>query len=84
MDGVYTPKELDEDFERLVPRFLNLPYGSKESKEVADKIREFYFKNRSFDGKTFKEYVDVSFNLDLNMIFPFLQYLINFFFFYSS
>ncbi|KAK6623051.1 hypothetical protein RUM43_008903 [Polyplax serrata] len=50
---------IDKDFERLVPRFLNLEYGSPESKEVAKKIREYYFKNQVFDASTYREYTDL-------------------------
>lgn len=60
---------IDKDFERLVPRFLNLEYGSPESKEVAKKIREYYFKNQVFDASTYREYTDVSVRL-LSAVVP--------------
>lgn len=52
--------DLEEDFERLVPRFLNLQYGSERSGIVAEKIRRFYFKGRALDVATYQAYVDVS------------------------
>ncbi|EEB17409.1 Bile salt-activated lipase precursor, putative [Pediculus humanus corporis] len=50
---------IEKDFERLVPRFLGLKHGTEKSKEVASKIRQFYFKNRKFDKKTYREYCDL-------------------------
>nr|ACI16653.1 esterase 1 [Liposcelis bostrychophila] len=51
--------DIEKDFERLVPRFLKLEYGSEESKKVAEKIREFYFSGKTFDKNTHGEYVNL-------------------------
>ncbi|KAL0274002.1 UNVERIFIED_CONTAM: hypothetical protein PYX00_006546 [Menopon gallinae] len=61
--------DLENDFERLVPRFLNLQYGSDESKEVAAKIREFYFKGKPLNTSTYQAYVDLS--TDVHFFEPF-------------
>lgn len=60
MDKKPSAADIDKDFERLVPRFLNLEYNSEESKMVASKIREFYFSGKPFDKETYKEYCEVS------------------------
>jgi len=52
--------EIESDFERVIPRFLKLTPGSAKSKEVARRLREFYFQNKVFDKNTYKEYIDVS------------------------
>lgn len=60
MDKKPPAADIDKDFERLVPRFLNVEYNSEESKMVASKMREFYFSGKAFDKNTYKEYCDVS------------------------
>lgn len=34
-----------EDFEKQIPYTLNLRYGTEKSKELAERIKKFYFKN---------------------------------------
>lgn len=63
MDKKPSCSEIDKDFERLVPRFLKLQPGSEKSKEVAERLRQFYFDGQEFTKKTYKNYIDVCLGL---------------------
>ncbi|KAJ4438845.1 hypothetical protein ANN_14798, partial [Periplaneta americana] len=53
-------KTYDDNFEILVPKFLKLERNSKKSKEVAQKIKKFYFGDKPVSQETLLEYIDLS------------------------
>lgn len=46
--------------ERLVPRYLNLERGSPTNKEVGNKIKEFYYGDKTPNNDTLPEFIKVS------------------------
>jgi hypothetical protein len=53
-------KKYDSDFEILMPSTLKLERNTPESKEVAQKIKCFYFGDQPVSQETLSQYVDVS------------------------
>jgi hypothetical protein len=53
-------KAYDSDFEILIPQNLKLERNSSKSKEVAQKIKNFYFGNQPVSQEALCQYVDVS------------------------
>lgn len=53
--------ELDQDFHRVAPISLLYDKTAHNVDFVSDKIREFYFGDRTIDFSTVQEVVDVSF-----------------------
>lgn len=53
-------KKYDNDFEILLPANLNLERNTPKSKEVAQKIKSFYFGDQPVTQETLSQYVDVS------------------------
>lgn len=49
------------DNELLVPRYFNLNRGSPENKAVGDKIKAFYYGDKTPNNSTLAEFTDVSF-----------------------
>ncbi|CAG2069048.1 unnamed protein product, partial [Timema podura] len=50
---------ISNDFERLVPLDLGLTKGSQKSKEVADKIKMFYFGNETLSFSSKDQYINL-------------------------
>nr|CAD7595051.1 unnamed protein product [Timema genevievae] len=50
---------ISNDFERLVPLDLGLTKGSQQSKEVADKIKMFYFGNETLSFSSKDQYINL-------------------------
>jgi hypothetical protein len=50
----------DSNFELLVPRSLGIETNTPESKEVAQKLKNFYFGDKPVSQETLFQYVDVS------------------------
>lgn len=53
-------KEYDSDFEILIPSNLKLERNTPKSKEVAQKIKSFYFGDQPVSQETLFQYVNVS------------------------
>jgi hypothetical protein len=53
-------KKYDSDFELLVPTNLGVEKNTPKSKEVAQKIKSFYFGDKPVSQETLFLYVDVS------------------------
>ncbi|XP_067007344.2 juvenile hormone esterase [Anabrus simplex] len=53
-------KILNDDFERFVPRDLNLPWGSEESLEVAEMMKTFYLDGQPITQDNLNDYKDLS------------------------
>lgn len=53
-------KKYDNDFEILMPANLKLERNTPKSKEVAQKIKSFYFGDQPVSQETLCQYVDVS------------------------
>jgi hypothetical protein len=53
-------KVYDSDFEILIPSNLKLERNTPKSKEVAQKIKSFYFGDQPVSQETLLQYVNVS------------------------
>jgi hypothetical protein len=53
-------KEYDSDFEILIPQNLKLERNSPKSKEVAQKIKNFYFGDQPVSQEALSQYIAVS------------------------
>jgi hypothetical protein len=53
-------KKYDSDFEVLIPANLKLERNTHKSKEVAQKIKSFYFGDQPVSQETLCQYVAVS------------------------
>jgi hypothetical protein len=53
-------KKYDSDFELLVPANLGVERNTPKSKEVAQKMKSFYFGDKPVSQETLFQYVDVS------------------------
>jgi hypothetical protein len=53
-------KKYDSDFEILIPGNLELERNTPKSKEVAQKIKSFYFGDQPVSQETLLQYVEVS------------------------
>jgi hypothetical protein len=57
------PQQLDiydKNFELLIRRIIHIELSDRQLKEVARKVRQFYFGDRPLCQETLLEYVDVS------------------------
>lgn len=50
---------IHKDFEKFVPHGFNLQVGSMESKEIAQKIKEFYYKDSEPSSETLETFIKV-------------------------
>jgi hypothetical protein len=60
---------LTDDLELLVSANLRLPMGTQEIKQTAQKVKEFYFGDKSISKETWPQLVDVSGNMHQHSIF---------------
>jgi hypothetical protein len=60
MENPTVLKEYDSDFEILIPHNLKLERNSPKSKEVAQKIKKYYFGDQPVSQEALCQYVDVS------------------------
>lgn len=51
---------IHKDFEKFVPHDFGLERGSEESKRIAQKIKDFYYKDKEPSPKTLANYIEVS------------------------
>nr|CAD7568084.1 unnamed protein product [Timema californicum] len=58
--------EIEKDFQRTVPWNLSLGLGTQTCKDIADKLRKFYFGNKPVNEKTVQNYVDMQSDLHFN------------------
>lgn len=59
--GLKGSQPVHKDFERFVPYVFGLEKGSEASKRVAQKVKEFYYKDREPSLETLNEFVTVIF-----------------------
>ncbi|KAG7308572.1 hypothetical protein JYU34_005788 [Plutella xylostella] len=50
---------LNEDFELCIPSDIEYPYGSRESKDLANSIKQFYFNNETISNTTLLNFVNL-------------------------
>ncbi|CAG2055708.1 unnamed protein product [Timema podura] len=58
--------DIEKNFQRTVPWNLSLELGTQTSKDIADKLRKFYFGNKPVNEKTLQNYVDMQSDLHFN------------------
>nr|CAD7199395.1 unnamed protein product [Timema douglasi] len=58
--------EIEKDFQRIVPWNLSLELGTQTCKDIADKLRKFYFGNKPVNEETLQNYVDMQSDLHFN------------------
>nr|CAD7203290.1 unnamed protein product [Timema douglasi] len=58
--------EIEKDFQRTVPLSLSLELGTQTCKDIADKLRKFYFGNKPVNEETLENYVDMQSDLHFN------------------
>nr|CAD7268758.1 unnamed protein product [Timema shepardi] len=58
--------EIEKDFHRIVPLSLSLELGTETCKDIADKLRTFYFGNKPVNEETLQNYVDMQSDLHFN------------------
>lgn len=51
---------IHKDFENFVPHSFGLEKGSQESKRIAQKIKDFYYKGKEPSSETLANYIEVS------------------------
>ncbi|KAG7301210.1 hypothetical protein JYU34_014094 [Plutella xylostella] len=52
-------ENLNEDFELCIPSDIEYPYGSRESKDLANSIKQFYFNNETISNTTLLNFVNL-------------------------
>ncbi|CAG9102633.1 unnamed protein product [Plutella xylostella] len=50
---------LNEDFELCIPSDIEYPYGSRESQDLANSIKQFYFNNETISNTTLLNFVNL-------------------------
>nr|CAD7395826.1 unnamed protein product [Timema cristinae] len=58
--------DIEKDFQRIVPWNLSLELGTQTCKDIADKLRKFYFGNKPVNEETLQNYVDMQSDLHFN------------------
>nr|CAD7586928.1 unnamed protein product [Timema genevievae] len=58
--------DIEKNFQRTVPWNFSLELGTQTSKDIADKLRKFYFGNKPVNEKTLQNYVDMQSDLHFN------------------